>query len=234
MLTSDALPTIKETTWKPGQRPELDRALARSPYESPSERQPFWTAYLPGSPPEIILCLCSRDRDEAFPRLAAYLRQVRPSSLHGYLFAVDTYYQSRQAGKPLPASSGTESGSEGGTGNGAENSPQLGELQPTGDPVVDEVLSPSQGLLLWQSQLESLAQALGLLRPDAIQLRRHVVQRRPDPLKLLEETEGAREVFPSGLSLVEVLEERLYYDAVVPGQWRAARLLIGASKEAVR
>ena len=110
---------------------------------------------------------------------------------------VDTYYQSRILREPLPS-----------------YEPSL--FAP--DSLLDELLAPSRGLLLWQFQLAQLA---GLPRPNAIDLRKHVNQKRPGAFGALRDLH-----LPSGLSLAGVVEERLLYEGTVPGQWSAAKALI--------
>jgi hypothetical protein len=117
-----------------------------------------------------------------------------------HLFAGDTYYQSRALGTPLP----TER-----------------DLDFTPDPIVDELLSASDGILLWQFQCEQMVQLFVDRRSDAIELRRRINQKR------LETRERIKEMmFPSGQSFRDVVEERLLYEGVVPGQWEAAQFLL--------
>jgi len=199
--------TLKEAVWRSGERAPLDRALSRSPFDPSEEQKDLWAAYRSGERPTIVLCMRYLERDEEAPTLKEYLRRIRPEGLYDYLFTADTYAQSRVFGEAPPDPEG---------------------LEPTGDPLVDEVLRPSRGYLLWQFQLESLAQILGLPRPEAVRLRRYVNQKRPEALQPLREVSHAKEAFPSGLSLKTLLEKRLLFDAALPGHWRAARLLAGA------
>ena len=194
---------LAETVWKPGTRPALDSACdsgwedGNDPYE-PEWR---WATYRRGASPQIVLSMRYREADESFPTLESYLDQRSPSSLLDHLFVVDTYYQSRALGTPLP----TER-----------------DLDFTPDPVVDELLSAPDGILLWQFQFEQLAQLFVDRRSDAIELRRRINQKR------LETRERIKEMmFPSGQNFRDVVEERLLYEGVVPGQWRSARLLCG-------
>jgi len=194
---------IQETVWTPGRRPGLNAAVGRSPFELCEDRNRVWAAYLETEPPDILLCGRYLERDQDFPRLEAYLSQVGPSSLSDYCYALDTYRQSRVLGKPLP----------------------LQEPGPGSDPIVDEVLSATRGLLLWHTQMERLAQSLGLPRKKATEVRRRVNQKRPSALSRVEGL-----TFPSGQPFREIIEERLYYDGTVPGQWRSARILLEAEQ----
>jgi len=203
------LPPVKETVWTPGTSPNLDQALVRSPFNPSAERDRLWAAFLPSQMderPQVLLCARHLRRDEDTPRLISYLQEVRPKGLYGYLYAADTYYQSRIFGETPPGPEG---------------------LDPTGDPVVDPVLYSSRGYLLWQFQLESLTQALGLGRSESMKLRHLVNQKRPDALRVLRDASFTEETFPSGLRMKTLLEERLLFGAVLPGQWRVARLLLG-------
>ena len=194
---------LAETVWKPGTRPALDSAYdsgwedGNDPYE-PEWR---WATYRRGASPQIVLSMRYREADESFPTLESYLDQRSPSSLLDHLFVVDTYYQSRVLGAPLP----TER-----------------DLDFTPDPVVNELLSASDGILLWQFQFEQLAQLFVDTRAEALELRRRISQKRPEARDQM----GAM-VFPSGQSFRDVVGERLLYEGVVPGQWRSARLLCG-------
>lgn len=201
----DSSPKIEEVVWVPGTRPELDEMVRQSPCELRQERKQLWAAYLPSGSPKLVLCMRYLERDDSFPRLADYIREVGPNQLFDYLYAVDTYRQSRILGRSLPGA--TES-----------------SYRP--DAFIDEVLSSSRGLLLWQFHLEQLAQALGLSRREAIELARRVNQKRPSALDPV----GAK-TFPSGQTLVDVVENRLVYDGVLPGQWQAARLLLQARNQ---
>jgi len=198
---------VAETVWKPGTRPELDSAYesAWADEEEPYTPERRWAAYLPGESPRIVLTMRFRERDEDFPRLNAYLDRRNPSTLHDYLFAADSYYQSRILGESLP----TER-----------------DLKFTPDPLVDELLSASDGVLLWQFQFEHLAQLFVDRRSDAIEVRRRVNQKRLETWERLGEM-----VFPSGQSLRDVVKERLLYEGVVPGQWGSAKLLFARKNE---
>ena len=193
---------LAETVWKPGTRPALDSAYD-SGWEDgndPHEPEWRWATYRRGAFPQIVLSMRYREADESFPTLESYLDQRSPSSLLDHLFVVDTYYQSRVLGAPLP----TER-----------------DLDFTPDPVVDELLSASDGILLWQFQFEQLAQLFVDRRSDAIELRRRINQKR------LETRERIKEMmFPSGQSFRDVVEERLLHEGVVPGQWEAAQFLL--------
>ena len=192
---------LAETVWKPGTRPALDSAYdsgwedGNDPYE-PEWR---WATYRRGASPQIVLSMWYREADESFPTLESYLDQRSPSSLLDHLFVVDTYYQSRVLGAPLP----TER-----------------DLDFTPDPIVDELLSASDGILLWQFQFEQLAQLFMDTRAEAIELRRRISQKRPEAWERIEEM-----TFSSGQSFREVVGERLLYEGVVPGQWGRANLL---------
>lgn len=192
---------LQETVWKPGHHAALDAAVRRSPFEISKNRERVWAAYLQGESPIILLCARHLSRDRDFLRLESYVQQTSPSSLLECLYTLDTYHQSRLQHKAPPEK----------------------QFDPAPDPVVDEVLSSSRRLLLWQRQIEILAQSLGLSRKDSRRLRRHVNQKRPTAL-----TPVKGESFPSGQSLQDIVEDRLYYGATVPGQWRGARLLFEA------
>ena len=194
---------LAETVWKPGTRPALDSAYDSSWEDGndPYEPEWRWAAYRRGAFPQIVLSMRFREEDEGFPTLESYLDRRTPSSLLDHLFVVDTYYQSRVLGALLP----TER-----------------DLDFTPDPVVDELLSASDGILLWQFQFEQLAQLFVDRRSDAIELQRRINQKR------LETRERIKEMmFPSGQSFRDVVGERLLYEGMVPGQWRSARLLCG-------
>ena len=194
---------LAETVWKPGTRPALDSAYDSSWEDGndPYEPEWRWAAYRRGAFPQIVLSMRFREEDEGFPTLESYLDRRTPSSLLDHLFVVDTYYQSRVLGALLP----TER-----------------DLDFTPDPVVDELLSASDGILLWQFQFEQLAQLFVDRRSDATELRRRINQKR------LETRERIKEMmFPSGQSFRDVVGERLLYEGMVPGQWRSARLLCG-------
>lgn len=160
-----------------------------------------WAAYLPGEPPRFVLSARFRERDDDFPTLGTYLRQRKPSAMLDYLFVVDSYYQCRVLGESLPK--------------------QTCDFSP--DPIVDGLLSDSDGILLWQFQLEQLAQLFVGRRADAIELRRGINQKRPETR---DQIEGM--TLPSGQSLLDVVQERMLYEGVVPGQWGSARLLVEA------
>ena len=194
---------LAETVWKPGTRPALDSAYDSSWEDGndPYEPEWRWAAYRRGAFPQIVLSMRFREEDEGFPTLESYLDRRTPSSLFDHLFVVDTYYQSRVFGAPLP----TEC-----------------DLDFTPDPVVDELLSASDGILLWQFQFEQLTQLFVDTRAEAIELRRRISQKRPEAWERIEEM-----TFSSGQSFRNVVEERMLYEGVVPGQWRNARLLRG-------
>ena len=192
---------LAETVWKPGTRPALDAAYesAWAGGNDPYVPERRWAAYLRKESPQIVLSMRYREADESFPTLESYLDQRSPSSLLDYLFVVDTYYQSRVLGAPLP----TER-----------------DLDFTPDPVVDELLSASDGILLRQFQFEQLAQLFVDTRAEAIELRRRINQKRPEARERIEEM-----TFPTGQTFREVVGERLLYEGVVPGQWGRANLL---------
>jgi hypothetical protein len=200
------MPRLKEHIWTLGTRPRLDEALARSPYdfEDMSSQVQVWTAYLPSDPPKIVSCTRCREDESGFPALSVHLRRHEPEVLLDYLFALDTYRQSRIRQEAPPGSEGFD-------------------FSP--DPVVDQILAQSEGTLLWQFQLEWLAQSLGLGRPEAQEFRRHVNQKRRSALQPVSERR-----FPSGQSLKEVIGERLLYEGVLPGQWKGASLLFEESQ----
>jgi len=196
---------LTETVWAPGTHPQLDAAYEASWYDSQDpEPEKRWAAYLAGDRPQILLSTRFREKDEDFPRLEAYLRQRAPSTLLDFLFVVDSYYQSRVLGEPLP----TER-----------------PLDFTPDPILDELLSASDGILLWQFQFEQLAQLFLEQRSDAIELRRRINQKR---LETRERIEGM--TFPSGQSLRDVVQERLLYEGVVPGQWESPSCGVGGGR----
>ncbi|WP_263835083.1 hypothetical protein [Salinibacter sp.] len=197
---------LTEAVWEPGGRPDLEEALRSSVYDANAvlSRRRAWAAYLDTPSPQIVLCARHLERDEDFPALSEYLKAVDCSSLQGCLYATDTYYQSRVLGEPLPGNR---------------------DLQAPADPTVNDVLSSSKGILLWHHQLESLAQSLGFPRHEAIDLRRKVNQKRASVLDSAEEHE-----FLSGRTLGEVIENRLFYGSVVPGQWQAARRLLDSRR----
>ena len=195
---------LAETVWKPGTRPALDAAYesAWADGNDPYVPERRWAAYLRKESPQIVLGMRYREADEDFPTLESYLDRRTPSSLLDHLFVVDTYYQSRASGTPLP----TE---------------QVLDFTP--DPILDELLAASDGILLWQFQCEQMAQLFVDRRSDAIELRRRINQKR------LETRERIKEMmFPSGQSFRDVVEERLLYEGVVPGQWRSTKLLFSA------
>lgn len=206
MMTSDI--NVEEDVWALGNRPRLDAAVKASRYNledgtaDGAAADGIWAAYLPGNPPQIILSARYLQEDEGFPPLEEHLHRLAPRSLVECLFALDSYRQCRILGEPLPGPGGYDF---------------------TADPVVDEVLASSQGILLWQFQLERLAQSLGLARQGAIRLRRGVNQKRPSAL---DPVEG--KTFPSELALRDVIGERLLYDGTVPGEWKGARILFDA------
>ena len=195
---------LAETVWKPGTRPALDAAYesAWADGNDPCVPERRWAAYLRKESPQIVLSMRFREEDEDFPILESYLDRRTPSSLLDHLFVVDTYHQSRALGTPLP----TER-----------------DLDFTPDSVVDELLSASDGILLWQFQCEQLAQLFVERRSDAIALRRRINQRHSEARERI-----GRMTFPSGQNLREVAKERLFYEGVVPGQWRGAKLLFSA------
>lgn len=194
---------LAETVWKPGTRPALDAAYesAWADGNDPYVPERRWAAYLRKESPQIVLSMRYREADEDFPTLESYLDRRTPSSLLDHLFVVDTYHQSRALGTPLP----TER-----------------DLDFTPDPIVDELLSASDGILLWQFQFEQLAQLFVDRRSDAIALRRRINQKRFETRERIEEM-----TFPSGQSFRDVVEERLLHEGAVPGQWGSARLLCG-------
>jgi hypothetical protein len=195
---------LAETVWKPGTRPALDAAYesAWADGNDPYVPERRWAAYLRKESPQIVLSMRYREADEDFPTLESYLDRRTPSSLLEHLFVGDTYYQSRALGTPLP----TER-----------------DLDFTPDPIVDELLSASDGILLWQFQFEHLAQLFVDRRSDAIALRRRINQKRPEAWERIEEM-----TFSSGQSFRNVIEERMLYEGVVPGQWRSTKLLFFA------
>ena len=195
---------LAETVWKPGTCPELDSAYesAWADGNDPYEPERRWAAYLRKESPQIVLSMRYREADESFPTLESYLDQRSPLSLLDHLFIVDTYYQSRVLGAPLP----TER-----------------DLDFTPDAVVDELLSASDGILLWQFQFEQLAQLFVDTRAEAIELRRRISQKRPEAWERIEEM-----TFSSGQSFRNMVEERMLYEGVVPGQWRSTKLLFFA------
>jgi hypothetical protein len=194
---------LAETVWKPGTRPALDAAYesAWADGNDPYVPERRWAAYLRKESPQIVLSMRFREEDEGFPTLGSYLDRRTPSSLLDHLFVVDTYYQNRVLGTP-PS---TER-----------------DLDFTPDPIVDELLSASDGILLWQFQFEQLAQLFVDRRSDAIALRHRINQKRPEAWERIEEM-----TFSSGQSFRNVVEERMLYEGVVPGQWGSARLLCG-------
>lgn len=195
---------LTEDVWTPGTRPQLDAALRISLHDVQNTPMPerVWATYRPGTPPRVVLSARFNEGDEEFPELREYLKQIAPSSLLDYLYAVDSYYESRIMGTLLP-----------------ENR----SMKFMSDSLVDDFLKPSRGILLWQFQLEALLQCFGLSRSEAKTFRRHVNQKRPSILE-----RASRMRFDSGRSLRDVIEERLLFEGVVPGQWRAARILFEA------
>jgi hypothetical protein len=159
---------IEEVVWTPGSRPGLDKAVQRFSYEPSTETRRLWAACLPGDPPRVVLCTRYRERDARFPTFARYLREVRPTGLLDDLYVADTYRQSRILGEPFPERERGHYPSDG---------------------VVDDILSASFGHLLWQFQMERLAQALGLPRRSAINLRRKVNQKQASALDAVQDGE---------------------------------------------
>lgn len=144
-------------------------------------------------------------RDKDFPPVTRYLRRVSPQTLVGYVYVLDTYRQCRLLAEPLP---------------------EKGSQDFTPDPVIDEILDSSRGTLLWQFQLERLAQSLGLPRQAAIRLRHRVNQKHPSALDSIE-----GKTFPSGQGLGDVIDDRLLYEGTVPGEWEGARIVFDARLE---
>jgi hypothetical protein len=198
----DIADALTETVWTPGDQPELDaQATSVTEVWKPDR---LWAAYLPG--PELLMSARYRPGDEDFEPFSRYLKRLQPTSLEDCLFAVDSYYQSRLARRPLPGRA---------------------PLGFTPDPLADEVLAASNGILLWQRQLETLVETFLGSRTEAIRLRRHVNQKRPSvPGRL-----GAM-TLPSGQSMWDLVEERLLYGGAVPGQWQGARRLWAAVRGA--
>ena len=192
---------LQETVWTPGTVPRLDSATQVLQPDGPYAHKPgqMWAVYIPGKTPRIVMSARFTERDESFPALRDYLQRLAPSSFMDYLFAVDTYRACRILGGALP---------------------EVKKLTFTADPIVDEVLARSHGILLWQDQLEQLAQLFLDTQAEATELRRHVNQKRPSVFAALNKM-----ALPSGQTLANVVKERLLYEGVVPGQWKAARLL---------
>ena len=196
---------LTETVWTPGRHSTLDAAALTPDQQAGDAYTPdrMWAAYFQSASPQIVLSAGFSDGDEAFPPLRAYIERHQPSTLLDCLFVVDTYYQSRILRAPLPG-------------------PEPGPF--ASDPLLDELLAPSRGLLLWQFQFEHLAQLAGLARPEAITLRRYVNQKRPIAFKRMVAMR-----LPSGSIFADVVTERLRYDGTIPGQWKAAQRLLHAS-----
>lgn len=194
---------IEAAVWAPGNRPRPDAALNVSRYnlEEATAGDKVWAAYLPRDPPQIILSARYLREEEGFPSIEEHLYRLAPRSLVECLFALDSYDQCRILEEP----------------------PGPGGYDFTPDPVVDEVLASSRGILLWQFQLERLAQSLGLARQGAVRLRRRVNQKRSSPLDPVGE-----KTFPSGLPPCDVIDERLLFEETVPGEWEGTRILFDA------
>lgn len=200
-------PNIEESAWTLGDRPRLEDALRRSgrDLEETPDSKRMWAAYLPVDPPRIVLSARYVPGDKDFPLLTRYLRRVSPQTFVGCLYVLDTYRQCRLLAEPLPENESRDF---------------------TPDPVVDEILESSRGILLWQFQLKRLAQSLGLTHQAAIRLRRRVNQKCPSAL---DSVEG--KTFPSGQGLRDVIDERLLYEGTVPGEWEGARIVFDARLE---
>jgi len=192
---------LTETVWTPGRHPTLDAAALTPDQKTGDAYTPdrMWAAYFQSASPQIVLSARFSDGDEAFPPLRAYIERHQPSTLLDCLFVVDTYYQSRILRAPLPG-------------------PEPGPF--ASDPLLDELLAPSRGLLLWQFQFEQLAQLAGLARPEATALRRRVNQKRPSGFATMRDL-----LLPSGQTLSDAVEKWLVYEGLVPGQWTAAEML---------
>ncbi|PSQ88122.1 MAG: hypothetical protein BRD30_07690, partial [Bacteroidetes bacterium QH_2_63_10] len=94
---------LTETIWEPGSHPVLDKAYESAwPDEEPYEPERRWAAHLTGDPPRIIVSMRYREEDDDFPKLQEYLDLRSPTTLLEHLFVVDSYYQSRVLGEPLP------------------------------------------------------------------------------------------------------------------------------------
>lgn len=66
-MPTKPLASIEEVVWTLGERPALDQALARSPFDPTDGQDRLWTAYLSGKQPQVILAARYRSRDEDFP-----------------------------------------------------------------------------------------------------------------------------------------------------------------------
>lgn len=88
------------------------------------------------------------------------------------------------------------------------------------EPLVDEMLRDSFGIILWQYQLENVCGLFTRTRPEAVELRRHLNQKRADAWDRAEKM-----LLPSGRPLAALLDERLLFGGAVPGHWRESMLL---------
>lgn len=158
----------------------------------------------PSTPPRVVIGFTTTEPVPPGAPLADHLRR------HGHLatdplgaaFVLDTFNLS-----------------------GAWRGTPAGDLTPTFDslPLVDALLRDSHGVLLWHHQLEALLGLFVRSAGDPATLRKGIAARRAAAFERVR----AFELAP-GVTLEDVIEERMTFGATVRANLYGARLLLGA------
>ena len=191
-------PSLNEPVWTAGTDARLDTAFARYA-SSPEPGDTLWAVTLGGTP-EVLIGGGYRGHTPSFVTRA---EAHSPRSFFDALWLLDTYHNDVRAGHLLGPS------------------PTPSARRP--DPLLDAVLAPSQGILLWRWQLENLCASFVSLRTEANAFARRLNRKEADAW------DCARGfTLSSGGSFGEAIWARMVYGGVVPGHWQSAARLIAA------
>lgn len=198
------LPAIAERSWRPADDPGLTRTLlpALDAHGYPAA----YAAYLdgPAPRPRVLVGFASTEPVPPGTPLADHLRHHGhlATDLFGAAFVLDAFMLA-EAWRGTPV--------------------ETLRPAPRPLPLVGELLRDAHGLLVWHHQLEALFGLFVRSADEQVHLRKGVNARRADAF------ERARSLaLAPGVTLEDVIEERMVYGSVTRANLHGARLLLEA------
>jgi len=195
---------IIQRTWQVEDEPEITQHLFRIDAEEAAKYPHIQAIYLNTEPPAILMGTRSQEPTKERTPFKEYLSQFDPKSLFDYAYVLDTYRL-----RVFQRSEQEQLG---------------GELIPTFEslgPCVDEILASSHGILLWHHQLEQMYLLCELDQSAALQFRKGILAKKQTVFQ-----QGENLIVSQGLTLTEVIDQRMIYYLTTPINLYGARFLL--------